>query len=146
MSTRIQRSLLNLDPWTFDQTSNGWRSLQGEDAVRAIEAYLSAYLRDGKWVEAPTGEKQLDPPIVFWHMGQLLACAGHTAAAIPWMQMSFSSGLDLEWDAYVLATIAFLERDKQAFDGHASGTNYNRPTLDRLVNNWGKTYNEAYSG
>lgn len=140
--------MLDLDPWTFDQTSKGWRSLVRPSlgaAIDALKAYAAAYLRGGEWVEAPTGEKQLEPTLILWHLGQLLACEGHTAEAVQRMQTSHSNGRDPEWDAYVLATIAFLEADKQAFDRHASGTNYNRPTLERLAGNWEKTYNEAYS-
>lgn len=148
--------MLDLDPWTFDQTDKGWRSLvrpfEGKPqplgaAIAALKAYVAAYVQGGEWVEAPPGEKQLEPTLILWHLGQLLACAGveHTAEAVLHMKTSPSNGRDLEWDAYVLATIAFLERDKQAFDGHASGTNYNRPTLKRLADNWEKAYNEAYS-
>ena len=141
-------TLLDLDPWTFDQTDKGWRSLVRPStgaAIAALEAYAAAYLRDGEWVDAPIGEKQLDPTIIFWHLGQLLACEEHTAEAILRMRMSHSNGRDSQWDAYVLATVAFLEGDRASFDRHAAGPNYNRPTLKRLTNNWGKTYNEAYA-
>lgn len=141
-------TMLDLDPWAFDQTDKGWRSLvrlSAGAAIAALEAYAAAYLRDDKWVEAPPGEKQLDPTLLFWHLGQLLACGGQTTEAIPRMRASHSNGRDPKWDAYVLATIAFLEGDRTSFDKHAAGPNYNRPTLKRLANNWGKTYNEAYA-
>lgn len=34
-------SLLKLDPWTFDQTDRGWRSLPQDEQINALRAYLT---------------------------------------------------------------------------------------------------------
>ena len=136
--------MLELDPWTFDQTESGWRSLSPNLQIKALRAYVAKNLEGGKAIP-PLPSKILSPFIIFWHLGQALALRqpGDNKEAIDWMLRSLDPD-DLQWNDYVKATIAFLEDDRVSFDKHSRGENNNRSTLDRLKEKWGRPYNEAY--
>ena len=137
--------MLQLDPWTFDQTQQGWRSLPTEDQkIDAIRAYLSDP-NSGKDKEFPGG-KVLNKGIITWHLGQILAIRdnpGDKEEAIKWMKQSEEPD-DPQWNNYVNATIAFLNNDRESFDEFAKGENYNSSNLEGLRDGWGKSYKEAY--
>lgn len=134
--------MLDLDPWTFDQTDQGWRSLPQPRAIATLRDYISKYVRQGQFVNAPKGNKTLLPNTLYWHLGQLQAMAGDSASAVASMRSSLSG--DPDWDAYVKATIAFLANNRKAFDQYVGQPNSNKETIDRLAANWGKSYREAY--
>lgn len=138
-------AMLELDPWSFDQTRQGWRSLPTvSDQIEAIRTYLTSP-NSGKDKENPEG-KIADQEIIKWHLGQVLAIrdnGGDKEEAIKWMQQS-ENPEDPQWNNYVNATIAFLNGNREEFDEHAKGENYNSDTLKRLSDGWGKSYKEAY--
>jgi len=133
---------LSQDPWTFDQTQEGWRSLSQPRAIAALKDYIGQYVRQGQFVNAPQGSRQLLPSTLFWHLGQLLAMAGDNNGAVANMRASL--GTDSDWNNYVKATIAFLANNKKQFDQYLGQPNMNKETIDRLAANWGKPYREAY--
>lgn len=144
-------SLLKLDPWTFDQTDRGWRSLPQDEQINALRAYLTTDdPRAGKNKEIPKG-KLLDPTSITWHLAQALALRDHDGQgnitdrdeAVRWMRQSMNPA-DPQWCSYVSATIAFLQGDRAAFDKHRRGENYNGATLNRLAQGWGKPYRDVY--
>jgi len=51
---------------------------------------------------------------------------------------------DEKWNDYVLATIAFLNKDEASFRKYTGSENYNDETLARLKANWDKPYKDAY--
>jgi hypothetical protein len=136
------QEFLAQDPWTFDQTSSGWRSLSQPRAITALRDYISKYVRQGQFVNVPKGNKTLLPNTLYWHLGQLLAMAGDNASAVASMRNSLSG--DPDWDAYVRATVAFLANNRKAFDQYVDQPNSNKETIDRLAANWGKSYKDAY--
>lgn len=137
--------MMELDPWTFDQTESGWRSLPPDLQIEALRAYVAKNLKGGKLIKAQLPGKALSPGILFWHLGQALALrqSGGNTEAIDWMQCSLDPE-DPQWNDYAKATIAFLEDDRVSFDKHSQGDNNNKSTLDRLKERWGRTYSEAY--
>ena len=133
---------LSQDPWTFDQTQEGWRSLSQPRAIAALRDYIGRYVRQGQFVNAPKGSRQLLPSTLYWHLGQLLAMAGDNNSAVANMRASL--GTDTDWNNYVKATIAFLANNKMQFDQYVGQPNMNKETIDRLAANWSKPYREAY--
>lgn len=125
--------MYGMDFHTFDQSNKGWRSLPPKEHSRAI----SGYIRKNR--------KNLKPEhlsILNWHLGQSYAVQGNYKKAI--RHMGKSRNDDEQWNKYVNASIAFINKDKNEFDRHSSGENFNRETLDRLDQNFGKSYREAY--
>lgn len=102
---------LELSYEAFDQTPRqGFRSLAGAgcpaEAADLIEAYIEA-----------TGARQGS---LMWHIAQLRASAGDYPAALDAARRSLrdeDTG-DFLWNDYVLGTIAFLERDREALVAH----------------------------
>ena len=140
----IQR-MLRLDPWTFDQTPAGWSSLPADMQIDAMRAYVEGPLTGPQKTKAPPG-RTLDPRTIIWHLGQVLAMRdqpGDRKEAIGWMMKSLKSA-DRQWNDYVKATIAFLSGDRESFDKHSAGENYNSNVLDRLRDGWGRSYSEVY--
>jgi hypothetical protein len=133
---------LSLDPWTFDQTDQGWRSLPQPRAISAIRDYISKYVRQGRFVNAPKGMKKLDPRTLYWHLGQLLAMAGDRDSAVSAMRSSL--GADQDWNDYAQATIAFLANNKPQFEKYVDRPNSNSETIKRLAAGWGRPYKDAY--
>lgn len=118
----------------FDQSDNGWRSLPEKEHTRVI----SGYIRKNK--------RKLEPQhhrILNWHLGQTYAMRGDNKRAIRHMEKSSKSG-DEQWNKYAKSTIAFLNNDKDEFEKHSGGENLNKETLDRLRQNFGKSYKDAY--
>lgn len=100
---------------TFDQTEGeGFRALAGRgcprEAARLIEAWLATH------ADAPRS--------VTWHLAQMRAEAGENEAAIAAAREVLREEADppadgFHWNDHVLAFIAFLQRDRAAFDRHA---------------------------
>ncbi|MFA6122440.1 hypothetical protein [Sphingomonas sp.] len=103
-------ALMALDQNAFDQDiTGGWRKLE----LDGCEVEAANLIRDWRMAHKATES------ILFWHEGQLRADIGQTAAAIALFQQSYKTVQQdhgLGWNLYVDGTIAFLERDRQAFD------------------------------
>ena len=137
--------MLSLDPWSFDQTRAGWRMLPPDQQGTMLKSYISNYVANGKFNEnTPTGSKQISPSILIWHLGQVLAMEGKYPEAVEWMRKSKEPD-DQEWNDYVDATIAFIMKDRKAFDrAAATPGNNNADSIERLKNSWGQHYRDAY--
>lgn len=101
--------LLNLDQPKFDQDmAGGWRALAARHGCELVAADL---LRDYR--QAHGSEES----ILYWHEGQLRAGAGQTEQAATLMERSRRPANDATgWNEYADATIAFLRKDRVAFD------------------------------
>lgn len=101
--------LLALDQNKFDQDlTGGWRALAAKPGCELAAADL---VRDYRQAH------NLDDVILYWHEGQLRAGAGQTDEAAALMARSYrTSGSAFGWNEYVDASVAFLRRDRAAFD------------------------------
>ena len=116
----------------FDQTKRGWRSLPSE---RDMEAAIRLFSRKNGNTNT----------ITRWHLGQIQAAQGKNKPAITNMNAS-KNPRDPQWNRYVNATTSFLKKDKPAFDAAANPElpNYNKPTINRLRQNFDASYKDAY--
>jgi outer membrane PBP1 activator LpoA protein len=95
-----------------------------------------------------------------WHVAQLRATAGETAEAIRYARSVLGEKEDwvknpLRWNDYVLATIAFLEHDRESLQAHRDriaqgktehfGNELNLRLVDSLVKHFDKDYRYATS-
>ncbi|MEM9839763.1 MAG: hypothetical protein AAF830_11510 [Pseudomonadota bacterium] len=106
--------LLALDQRAFDQDfQGGWRAITKEESCgKAAAEVIKAYLA----YSTPTPPNSIG--ILRWHAGQALASDGFEQEALPFFRASFhnnaSQGEELDaWDHYVIATIAFIEKDRE---------------------------------
>lgn len=140
---------LSLSYKEFDQTmGSGFRVLgqAGCDrrAADLIEAYIDA-----------TGAEQSS---LRWHIAQLRASHGDNAEAVKYARASLRDNEDLSehplrWNDYVLATIAFLEKDREALSTHRDrvaegvdehrGNAMNLRLLDAMIEHFDASYSEA---
>jgi hypothetical protein len=140
---------LSLSPWTFDQDSTtGWRANHDpKQQIATILRYLRRYAASStRWrPETPKGGHDVEPSLLIFHVGQIYANLGNVSDAIGFFSRAGKT-TDAHWNNYVQATIAFLKRDRAAFERYASPENYNKETLDRLRQHWGQSYATAYGG
>ena len=140
---------LSLSYEEFDQTmGSGFRALAQagceREAADLIEAYIEA-----------TGAGQSS---LRWHIAQLRASHGNRVEAVKYARESLREDEDLSrhplrWNDYVLATIAFLEKDREALVMHRDrvaegvdahrGNAMNLRLLDALIENFDASYSEA---
>lgn len=142
---------LTLGYEAFDQTEGqGFRALAESGCDREGADLIEAYAKAN-----PSKQSSL-----VWHVAQLRASAGQTAEAIAAAKASVDPKEDLakspfHWNDYVLATIAFLERDKAALQRHRDrvaeargadmGNEMNLKLLDALVRYFDASYDYATS-
>lgn len=145
MSSETETYFLSLDPFSFDQSSKGWRSISSiEGRIAAVEQYLKTYSQNGEWIDnTPESDEDLSVSLLHWHLGQLYGMIDDYDKAILYMSLSIA-GRDEQWDNYANATIMFLKKDRDGFEKYADGENYNSKTLDNLRRNFDRTYKEAY--
>ena len=143
---KARYEMTDLDPWTFDQTPAGWRGLPSSARqADALNQYIDRYVKDGQFVGAPQGVKTVKPYILYWHLGQVLTQMGRNAMASRVMRQALDDS-DPNWNAYVMATISFLKKDRKDFDHWAPLARGNEETIKRLTNGWGRPYKQAYAG
>ena len=102
-------ALMALNQDAFDQDiSGGWRKLEDDDC----EADAADLIRD--WRMAHKAKDS----VLFWHEGQLRADIGQTDAALALFRKSLRTPQQdrTGWNLYVKGTIAFLKRDRRAFN------------------------------
>lgn len=135
----------------FDQTEGqGFRALAAKGCDKEAADLIEAYL-------ATTGATQRS---LRWHVAQLRATHGDSAAAVRHARTVLSEREDfaksaLRWNDYVLATIAFLERDRAALQRHRDrvaegreahfGNALNLRLLDALLRHFERDYRYATS-
>lgn len=143
---KARYEMTDLDPWTFDQTPAGWRGLPSSARqADAIRQYIDRYVKNGRFVGAPEGAKTLRPYILYWHLGQVLTQMGRNGMAVGVMRQALDDG-EPGWNAYVMATISFLRKDRRDFDHWAPLARGNEETIKRLTAGWGLPYKQAYAG
>lgn len=139
---------LQLDYQAFDQTEGqGFRILAAaacpREAADLIEEWLSLH------ADAPSS--------VTWHLAQMRAESGETAAALvaarQVIRADEPADAPFKWNDYVRAIIAFLEHDRAAFDRHHAavragadqhpGNAMNAGFLDRFAAHFDRSYLEA---
>jgi len=143
---------LELDYQRFDQTpGEGWRPVADAglplQAARLIDSYASR--RPGLNLRQRIN--------LSFHAGQLYAFGGAPVLARKRLQAAIHpdepSDSPLRWNAYVKATIAFLEQDMEALQQQreemaagprVQGRVPNLDVVDRLIRHFGQPYEVAY--
>jgi hypothetical protein len=143
---------LDLGYDAFDQRpGSGWRQVAEEerfsDAARLIDAYLEKHNDLGVSQRANLN----------FHAGQMYSFADNYLTAIDRFNRSTYAEeppeLPLRWNAYVRATIAFLQKDmkrlKECREEILSGPTFhsekaNLDVVDRLIKHFDEPYSKAY--
>ena len=101
--------MMKMSPWDFDQSDNGWRKFEeAKDYLRASQT-IKEYIDKNKALMQEGNVLQ----ILNFHLGQEFAQAGelyYPQAIIEGFNNSFQNNKE-EWNAYVSATIGFLENN-----------------------------------
>jgi hypothetical protein len=150
------QSELDKSVFQFDQDMNGgWRALVQRGCTLQAAMLLDVYNLD----DVRSENKGDNRGTLFFHAGQLYATAGASFIAIRRFYSSLDPGEDAEkehvlsWNAYVLATIAFLKRDKEAvrfqreqiaIGPKTDGNKTNLRVVDGLLKCWDQSYKDAY--
>lgn len=138
---------IKLPYWEFDQTEKGWRSLGNcyPEQTQLLKRYIK--------------RQEYEMRGVRWHLAQTLAMTGDNAAAAEQALLSVNPDEatqtpSFSWNTYVLATAAFLRKDRIAFDvqyeAHRRATEANAENatnlkvLAGLAACFDKPYREAY--
>ena len=139
------QSDMALDYKSFDQTpEQGFRVLAGAGCHGEAADLIEAYLEHNE-----ASERSL-----IWHVAQMRAMAGQTDAAIAAARKSLKDSEAgqgaFRWNDYVLATIAFLEKDRNSLKRHRDavasmaeahrGNAVNLKLLDALVRYFERDY------
>ncbi|MEJ7805057.1 MAG: hypothetical protein WKG03_03930 [Telluria sp.] len=148
LKNRLQNDL-GLSYKAFDQTvGKGMRVLAHMGCSKEAADLILVYMQMNKDFT----------PSMTWHVAQQRAMQGEHVIAAQYGRMSLKETENfavqpLRWNDYVLATIAFLERDLAKLKTHRNkvaeakatfwGNEMNLKILDKLVNNFGKGYKEA---
>lgn len=135
----------------FDQSDGkGFRALAEKGCDREAANLIKEYLRIN----------QSSQSSLRWHIAQLKATAGESAEAIEFAKGVLAESEDFaknpfRWNDYVLATIAFLEHNKQALLYHRNkvaqskteyfGNELNLRLLDSLIKYFDRDYKYATS-
>lgn len=131
--------LLALNFEQFDQDlKGGWRALGDRHgcevrAARLIEAYIDTHQKTIPAKRIAT---------LNWHLGQMWASAGNSPKAIRAFEATKPEGGDAQ-NYYADATIAFLKRDRNAFDQARAGLAALPPpkNWDKAVADYEKRFN-----
>ncbi len=103
--TLKEQAMLKMDFWEFDQSDQGWRSLDVINAAALIDIYIKSCAK----------LQPYDKASLYFHAGQIYAEVGDYKTAIERFQLSKhqpNSWVEKGWNAYVDATIAFLKNDR----------------------------------
>lgn len=139
---------LDLPVDAFDQTEGrGFRVLAAAGCMGEA----------GDLIEAWSARRKDVPYHVHWHLAQMRAEQDDRPAAIVAAKQALrpdeAADADFKWNNYVQATIAFLQRDRSAFDRHRSavaaavdrhaGNGMNLALLDTLGRHFDASYLQA---
>lgn len=94
----------------FDQSMDaGWRPVMDRGCYETAAALIQAYAARNR--ARLDGEQRRT---LSFHIGQVLAFGGQEARAAPHFEAA--RGGDIEWAAYVESQLAFVRRDRNAFE------------------------------
>lgn len=109
---------LKMDPVEFDQSENGWRSLDGnadeEDIANLILKYIEANQdKIDQYNKGKVGKEVFPVSLLYFHAGQSFGHVSteHYKMAVECFKKSYDEKNEC-WNAYVNGTIAFLENDR----------------------------------
>jgi hypothetical protein len=145
---------LRLSYQDFDQRrGGGWRKLADEGK------YLDAAKLIDRYEKGKKGLKEWQRVNLRFHAGQLYAFAGQKEKALARFKTALfprePADSPIRWNAYVQATIAFLERDRKklaklreeiAKGPKVQGVVPNLDVVDRLIKYFDEPYGAAYRG
>ncbi|MBW4061194.1 hypothetical protein HJC99_01315 [Candidatus Saccharibacteria bacterium] len=105
-----REAYLALPPFEFDQSDQGWRSIDRDggylEAAQLIEAYLSHNMQRIR------SQSQVSEATIHFHAGQEYAMNGELTYPKALIQFRQADKPDQPaWNLYVAGTIAFLEGD-----------------------------------
>jgi hypothetical protein len=138
----------------FDQRpGGGWRKIAGEGK------YLEAAKLIDRYEKEKRGLEEWQHVNLRFHAGQLYAFADQKEQALARFKTALytkePADSPIRWNAYVRATIAFLERDRKkltelreeiAKGPKREGVVPNLDVVDRLIENFEEPYSVAYRG
>ena len=138
----------------FDQRpGGGWRRFADK------EKYLEAAKLIDRYEKEREGLEEWQRVNLRFHAGQMYAFADRNKQAIARFKKAFlpkePADSPIRWSAYVKATIAFLERDREklaelraeiAKGPKFQGVVPNLDVVDRLIKNFNDPYSVAYRG
>ena len=114
--------MLQMSPWDFDQSPNGWRKIadgsleeKPQDRLKAASLISEFILQNKDKILTPkAGDQEIKIEIMYFHIGQLLALTGpeYYQQALEAFNQAFYLNRPTAWNEYVLATIGFLEGDQ----------------------------------
>jgi hypothetical protein len=141
------------DFWTFDQSQVGHRLFDSEYCN-----ILSAQLIDSYLLSNLENLSESYNRILHWHAGQNYAFEDIVDVALVRFRSSYNPDepvdTDFHWNAYVAATIAFLQKDRAALaqarsefgESPSSNDMINLRIIDRFIRCFDSNYSDAYSG
>jgi hypothetical protein len=144
--------LLAMNQGDFDDSPQGWRMLAHDGCELEAAFVIDAYLAN-----SPPQLKTVGREGLAFHAGQMYAYAGLSEIAA----LRFFEALDphekrtgeIAWNAYVLASIAFLKHDKDELTHQRSllaaaastkGNQMNLRVVDRFLHCFDRPYRETY--
>lgn len=136
-------SLMALDFEAFDQDmQGGWRHYGNQMQFGTAASLIKTYLEYHPEIDENKAE------VMRWHAGQMYAMAGENELAIPLLESSRKKEDFMRWNEYLDATVAFLKKDRKAFDENIKAVasfanNPNLRLLKILEANFDKSYREA---
>jgi len=108
-----EQDLMKMSFDDFDQGPHGWRKLQNQgEFIKAADSIRDYLALHGELVSP------YEKNILFFHRGQMLAIAGpeYRSQAVESFKHSIGDLEDECWNAYVSATVGFLEDNTQAIE------------------------------
>ncbi|SRR6266481_881915 len=139
-------NILELDPWSFDQLKFGWRYISElKDQEIAIMSYLNKYSYNNTW-KSNTPKSTFNPiilPSLLWfHLGQVQLFMSKDALTA--LNIAYKLELNIQFKKYILATVAFVEKDHNKFELAIKNLTENKRVINTLKNNFDKDYKDIY--
>jgi hypothetical protein len=139
--------ILKLDYWAFDQGPEGWRSISEFTDASNADCLVAGILCE-EYCAKQTDLSAENRSMLAFHAGQNFAFGEAYVNATLNFEQSFRENQD-DWNAYVMATIAFIKKDKSALLKEraklaAIDGQQNLNVVDRLIERFNETYKAAY--
>jgi hypothetical protein len=150
--------LLSQDLATFDQSPQGWRELAFKGA--ACHRETADLIAEYRKLRPEVMKTNINSYLLYWHEGQTRAFMGENQQARGLFEQSRVPHIPVfkAWNIYVDATVAFLDRDRDALlnartrlaelppeAGKPGSKPMNLDVVDGLVRCFDRSYADAYS-